>query len=597
MRCRLPLILLLLASLALLPAAYAFIGVQNTITQTTKDGVQAYSVNVTNSGNEPLYDARLQVLNAQSSGFFNFQSIPGGASAYANGTLPAPPKPGSYPIIANVTARNYLNKDFNIVSAAAYFVSEKKSPAVSARVDAVSLLGSNSTMAIISNTGSAHLHLTLSVLSSSELALPQPQNVSLAPYETRTINLTFSKGLANFNSNHQAYLLMESEDADFHYLSIAPFAIRVSFQPYEETGKNAFLVFGGLFALAAAAIVLFRWRSPAQPARDAERPIGSRIAKFALIAAALYLLYIFYMSGRFINFNDNTKFALTVLFGAYLAYSIPYSLKLPARIFGEKDKIDALMDFASGSLSGGSMRKNFTPEIRTAFLSVAVKAFFLPIMLDFALTNFWAIYGSLGSFSLSYQPFDLLFIWGYGLSMAVLFFVDTWVFLLSYGIETPLLGNRIKSVDPTFLGWFSALICYPPFSPLAHAYIPSGPGDWADFNSFLVTGAVRAAAVLLFIVYVWATYALGMRSSNLTNRGIVGGGPYKYVRHPAYASKNLAWLLFALPSFNPLLFLSQGVWAAVYVARAYTEERHLSADPEYLEYRKKVRWMFIPGVW
>ncbi|VVB98042.1 Uncharacterised protein [uncultured archaeon] len=591
-----PVALIVLIALIALP--YAFISVQNTISQTTGGNAQNFSVNVTNSGNEPLYDARLQVQNAQNSSYFSFPAgIPIRSSIYASGALPVPRKPGTYILLANVTVKNYLNKDFNIISAAPYYVSGKRDCPATVRLGPVSLIGSKTAQAAVSNPTDAALSVTVSVLSSSELELPQPQAVELAPHETKILNLTFGKGLANFNSNHQAYLALETEDSSAHYLSLSPFSVRVEPQPYQEKGKDIFLALGCLFALAAAASVLFRWRTAPKPVEREPKPLSYSIGKFALIALALYLLYRFYMSGMFINFGEGTRFALTVLFGAYLAYAIPYSLKLPAGAFGQKDKIDTMLEFVSGSLREGKVRENFTPEVRTAFLGIAVKAFFLPIMLDFALTNFWAIYGSLNSFSPSYQLFDLIFTWGYGLAMALLFFVDTWVFVLSYGIETPLLGNRIKSVDPTFLGWFVTLICYPPITQLAHAYVPSGPGDWADFNSMLITGAVRTASIALFIIYVWATYALGMRSSNLTNRGIVGRGPYAHVRHPAYASKNLAWLLYAFPSFNPALFVPQALWALVYVMRAYTEERHLSADPEYLAYRKKVKYMFVPGLW
>jgi protein-S-isoprenylcysteine O-methyltransferase Ste14 len=37
-------------------------------------------------------------------------------------------------------------------------------------------------------------------------------------------------------------------------------------------------------------------------------------------------------------------------------------------------------------------------------------------------------------------------------------------------------------------------------------------------------------------------------------------------------------------------------WNLLYVARAITEEQHLSADPHYREYKKRVRYRFIPGL-
>ena len=58
----------------------------------------------------------------------------------------------------------------------------------------------------------------------------------------------------------------------------------------------------------------------------------------------------------------------------------------------------------------------------------------------------------------------------------------------------------------------------------------------------------RASAMLLGVgVYAWATLALGLRASNLTNRGIVTTGPYRWLRHPAYVAKNLSWWIGATP--------------------------------------------------
>ncbi len=38
------------------------------------------------------------------------------------------------------------------------------------------------------------------------------------------------------------------------------------------------------------------------------------------------------------------------------------------------------------------------------------------------------------------------------------------------------------------------------------------------------------------------------------------------------------------------------IMSGIYYARAITEERHLSRDPEYQLYMKKVPYRFIPGV-
>ena len=37
------------------------------------------------------------------------------------------------------------------------------------------------------------------------------------------------------------------------------------------------------------------------------------------------------------------------------------------------------------------------------------------------------------------------------------------------------------------------------------------------------------------------------RFSNLTHRGIITNGPYRYSKHPAYLAKNLSWWLVSMP--------------------------------------------------
>ncbi len=107
--------------------------------------------------------------------------------------------------------------------------------------------------------------------------------------------------------------------------------------------------------------------------------------------------------------------------------------------------------------------------------------------------------------------------------------------------------------------------------------------------------AAFVAVTICWTFYVAATVALGFKSSNLTNRGIVTRFPYNIVRHPAYIGKNLLW-------FIEFLFLSQkhlGLligFFIIYLLRAWTEERHLKKDPDYVAYMKKVKYRFIPGI-
>jgi protein-S-isoprenylcysteine O-methyltransferase Ste14 len=92
-------------------------------------------------------------------------------------------------------------------------------------------------------------------------------------------------------------------------------------------------------------------------------------------------------------------------------------------------------------------------------------------------------------------------------------------------------------------------------------------------------------------VYAWSTAAFGLRFSNLTNRGIITDGPYRWLKHPAYVSKNLSWWLISVPFIAGagwvtavVSCLMMGAVNLIYYLRAKTEERHLRADPAYRAY-------------
>jgi protein-S-isoprenylcysteine O-methyltransferase Ste14 len=78
------------------------------------------------------------------------------------------------------------------------------------------------------------------------------------------------------------------------------------------------------------------------------------------------------------------------------------------------------------------------------------------------------------------------------------------------------------------------------------------------------------------------------------NRGIRTQGLYNVVRHPLYASELITLGGFAIVSpslWNVSLWLCD---FALQLARAYAEERFLSEDSSYLQYRSRVKYRLIP---
>src|SRR3989338_7602736 len=92
----------------------------------------------------------------------------------------------------------------------------------------------------------------------------------------------------------------------------------------------------------------------------------------------------------------------------------------------------------------------------------------------------------------------------------------------------PNLKNTILSVEPSLLGWIVTLICYPPFNFYANKVITWKSTDFAYFSNPYLFLTINIMILALMGVYSWASISLGFKASNLTHRGIVTKGPYKF---------------------------------------------------------------------
>ena len=195
------------------------------------------------------------------------------------------------------------------------------------------------------------------------------------------------------------------------------------------------------------------------------------------------------------------------------------------------------------------------------------------------------------------------------LLIELLFVIDVQIGTVGYILTARPLDAHIRSGNPFLAGWLAALICYPPFvwgiigNGLVLNY-ENNTKDWAFWLSGSDAFLWVWAAWLVFLTgfYAWATAVFGIRFSNLTYRGVITHGPYRFTRHPAYVSKNIFWWCSVMPflvtSGSPAdtvrnVFCLACV-NAIYFWRAKTEEAHLLAeDPKYREYHA---WMEDHGI-
>jgi len=363
----------------------------------------------------------------------------------------------------------------------------------------------------------------------------------------------------------------------------------------------------------------------------------------SVVMAALLILYTqhpYYRNAQFTPFKTVYSPAFLLWLTLGLVYCRATLEKFGERRFLMRDGGLHLVMLGRALVKREFWRRAKNRRVRTTLLGIVVKSFFTPLMIgffsghlngisrawlahkhlpsmDFKIPNgtnafaaaqlWWQNVGarlgdlvpSLHDVSALVQPWTWTradFGWGLGIAYDIIFAVDCGWAIFGYTSESRWLGNKTRSVEPTPFGWAVCLACYPPFNNVLGTYLPldNGPQIVTNDNALL---ALRAGVVVLFAIYASATVSFGFKFSNLTNRGIVSRGPYRYVRHPAYLCKCLAWWLEHTPTLTLAKAFFLTLLCGVYALRAWTEERHLGMDPEYRDYKKKTPWVIFPGLY
>ncbi len=272
-----------------------------------------------------------------------------------------------------------------------------------------------------------------------------------------------------------------------------------------------------------------------------------------------------------------------------LLISLPYLYWFDSDTLHECDKYVCFLKtlISVGNLLVGR-RLYWDCDSRLGMLTLAVKVFYIPYLTSWVINNTIHQKNLLGTFHWEFYTINAFLV-------AFFIYIDTIVFCFGYIVEAPFLKNKIKSVEPTVLGWIVCLWCYPPFNIFSFRIFDVRIFDITHLYPLWINVLMTCMISLLWGIFTWASVALGFKASNLTNRGIIAKGPYAYVRHPAYTAKLLLWVIEGFFFGKYFIGLILG-FILIYVLRAWTEERHLCADQDYVAYKKKVRWMFVPGV-
>jgi protein-S-isoprenylcysteine O-methyltransferase Ste14 len=119
---------------------------------------------------------------------------------------------------------------------------------------------------------------------------------------------------------------------------------------------------------------------------------------------------------------------------------------------------------------------------------------------------------------------------------------------------------------------------------------------WANIVGVIVTLAGHS-------LFVWAMgsnayFVRYVRIQRERGHTVATGGPYQYVRHPAYLGMMLVTAGMALMLGSWVLLIPGAVAISLYILRTWQEDRILLTElVGYKAFAERTRYRLIPGVW
>jgi protein-S-isoprenylcysteine O-methyltransferase Ste14 len=126
---------------------------------------------------------------------------------------------------------------------------------------------------------------------------------------------------------------------------------------------------------------------------------------------------------------------------------------------------------------------------------------------------------------------------------------------------------------------------------------------WTGGIPFSAQMAAFTVCVVGYALVVWATasnafFSQIVRIQSERGHGVVTGGPYHYVRHPAYAGAILYELAVAVLLASWWAMIASGLSAILLILRTALEDHTLQAElAGYADYARQVRHRLLPGTW
>lgn len=174
------------------------------------------------------------------------------------------------------------------------------------------------------------------------------------------------------------------------------------------------------------------------------------------------------------------------------------------------------------------------------------------------------------------------------------------IFRFNPGLLAERLGPR-KGAKP----WDTAIVSSVGLVQLVR-YIVAGLDQRYNWTGgFPVAAQIVALAVcfLGYALFVWATasntfFTKVVRIQSERGHAVATGGPYRYVRHPAYIGAILYELTVSILLASWWAIIPSGLCAILFVLRTALEDRTLQTElAGYVDYTRQVRYRLVPGIW
>lgn len=126
---------------------------------------------------------------------------------------------------------------------------------------------------------------------------------------------------------------------------------------------------------------------------------------------------------------------------------------------------------------------------------------------------------------------------------------------------------------------------------------------WTGGLPFAAQLAALALCVLGYALVVWATasnafFSQIVRIQSERGHTVATGGPYRYIRHPAYSGAIVYELAAPILLASWWALIISGVCVALLVLRTALEDRTLQAElPGYTAYARQTKHRLAPGIW